>query len=184
MKKVIVTLVMLAAAVCSYAQTGLKGTWNQSQSLFGISASDIMTFQDDKEGKVIENMKMTINANMLGVRISGEGAGCLEGTFKYEGDKITVHWNADSFKFDMTKPITLTVKNEDSMSDEKKAELEKMKKEMAEDWEKEFATFKNDMIKKMADDDVYTDVKVNAKKLTYKYIEDGKTETDKYTRVK
>jgi len=184
MKKLILTLVMLAMAVCGYAQASLKGTWEQSQSMMGMSASETITYQDEKTGKVCDKAKMTINVGMMSARVKGEANCYLEGTFKYVGDKITIKWNPDSFKFDMTKPLTVTIKNEESLPKEKKAELEKKKKEMAKEFEEIITSLKEDMMKKLSEEEVLTDVKVSDKKLTYKYIEDGKTQTDKYTRVK
>lgn len=187
MKKFLISILFLALAISGYSQDGLKGTWVQKASMMGMSATDTLSFSDSKAGKVKENMVMTINMNMFGINITGEAKGNLEGSFIYEGDKITITWDPENCSFNTTKPVEVSLKKEKSgnLSPEDQEKLDKAKKDMAAEFEELLKSTEDEMKKSVAKGDIYTNVKLTAKTLSYKsQDENGKTGTEKYSRAK
>jgi len=174
MKKLFISSLLVLVSIISFAQDNLKGKWMESMSMLGLTVTETMNFYDNKSGKVVSDFVMDIKIGMLGVKVNGAAAGRLEGTFTYQGDKISIKWNPDSFKFDFTKPITAVYKGE--VIDDPKLT------DMAKD---SFSDIEKDMRKSIEEGDEYFGVQIKGDKLILKSIgEDGKTETEKLTRVK
>lgn len=173
MKKLILSLILLATAFACFAQDGLKGSWTAKHSMMGISVVETDTYLDNTSGTVISKATISIDMSiMIVAKIKGSAEGYMEGSFTYDGSKIVIKWNKDSLKFKWTKPLTATVKGEQN------DDLDKLFKETFGDFEKE-------MMESAEKEDVYTDVKISSKKLSFKTVnEEGKTESESYTRVK
>jgi len=171
MKRLILSIILVAIAVSCFAQTGLKGTWSQKHSMFGISGNETLTFSDNKAGTVENHCIITFNISQFGVKLSGEAVCNINGKYTYEGDKINIHWDVDNIQFEVTKPLKVTHKGE---------EVEDAKGELAEMFNEAI-----DELKNTPADEIYTDVRISDKKLTYKSLDEkGKKQSDTYNRVK
>lgn len=171
MKKFISCIVLVFVAFSVFAQDGLKGSWVLEESAMGMNAIDKMVFSDDRQGTVEESMRLIFDISMMGTKISGEADYYMNGTFKYDGTKLVIKWNKDSFRYDIAKPIVATRKGETITMDNK-------------DLQEEFDKLAEEMKKEGEKGSVYDSAQVSSKKLVLKSTgKDGKTETEKYTRI-
>ncbi|GEM_PF-5112161 len=174
MKRFFICTLLVVSSIISFAQDGLNGKWTSTMSAMGMTATDVMIFNGEQSGTVIEKGTLFIKMNMFGINTTGTSEAYAEGTFTFDGSKLVIKWNKDKASFKMVKPITVVYKGE--VVDDPK--MKKDFQDMFDDQEKEF-------LKSLEGDDIYTNVQIKGDKLSWKYIDDeGKTQTEKYTRVK
>jgi len=171
MKRILTTLAFIAISIVAFAQNDLKGTWKMTESMMGLTCVDVLEFNDNKSGVVSDNGKLDINMSMMGVNITGTIEARIKGDFTFDGEKIVIKWS-DDVETKVTKPLTATHKGE-----------------VVPDGAVSFKDFMDDFEKEMkamaGTEDVYFGVQIKGDKLTVKSKdENGKTVTEKYTRIK
>lgn len=119
-----------------------------------------------------DSVSIVINFSMLGSKCTGQVAITTEGQFTYDGSQIVIQWNPNSMKAETIQPIVATVGGKEDPS------IAKMFEDIIAETCKESET-------SIGKEEVYTNVKISAKKLSYQSPDkDGKMETTKFTRVK
>ena len=170
-KYLLIALSLLLVASVAFAQTSLEGSWNIKMSAMGLSGSNTMTFDGATSGNTTQNASVKMAMNFFGVKIDGEVNASVTGTFVLEGTTLTIKWDKSTLKTER-KPVVATT------GGERNAELEK---ETTDQLDEMF----NEIVKNLDDDEVYTNVRVQGNKLHLTSVgDDGKPETEKYTRVR
>jgi len=170
MKKALLIIILVFSAISVYAQDGLKGTWSQKHSFMGISGVEQCTYSDDKSGTITAKMDINVDFGMRGAKLTGVIDVTMSGKFNYNGSEITIKWDPDSFKAVETKPF------ESNMGSKVGEEFKNLILETIDEMKAEYK-------KQSGMEEKFFDVKISAKKLSYKSIVDGKTESESYTRV-
>jgi len=174
MKRLLIIVSLITVSIVSFAQDGLKGKWTLKHSFMGVTGTELMEFNDNNSGKVSTVMTIDFSMGMLGVKVIGAAKASASGTFTFDGKKIVIDWDENTAKLDVTKPVTAYYRGEVVESSELGNEFKQMFNEMTDD-----------MVKEMSEGDEFTDVQIKGDKLILKSKgEDGKLETEKYTRVK
>lgn len=177
LKRVFLAVLFTIISFCCFAQNSLKGTWTKKESAMGLTATEEMTFADAMSGKVVDKAVIVIDFGMFGIKVQGQYDGHIEGTFRYDGKTLTIDWDQSSFNMVNTKPMTVSSKKTDKGT---KASVEK---KIAELMEEAIEESKKEIASQVKD--VYTSVEIKSDKLILKQVnEKGKTETEKYTRLK
>ena len=174
MKKIILTAAfsVLFAAI-SFAQIPFTGSWFMKQTVMGTTITDYLSFDNDTQGKANNKFVIDFKMNILGIKAVGSAELSVDGTFTTDGNKLTINWDKDTFVITKT-PMVVTYHGEtmDDDDEEYNEMLDDIVKEVKEEIEKNAV-------------DEYYDVRVKGDKLTLTSLGDnGKPETDKFSRVK
>ena len=175
MKKLIaIAALSLLFLDLSFAQIPITGSWFKKMTVMGTTVSDTISFDNDSKGQATNKFFIDFKMNILGIKASGQAEMNFTGTFVAEGKNLTINWDTESVSLTRT-PMTVTYMGE-TMDDGDEKEFDEMMDELV-------GEIKTELEKNPVDE--YYNVSVKGDKLILmSKDENGKQETDKFSRVK
>ena len=173
MKKIIATAILsILFTAAASAQIPFTGSWIMKQTVMGTTITDCLSFDNDSQGKATNKIVIDLKMNIVGIKAVGKAELSVSGDFVTDGDKLTINWDKDSFTVTKT-PIEMNYHGEP-----------------IEDGKEEFDNMLEEIVTEITSDiekhavDEYYNVRVKGNKLSITSLDDnGKPETDKFTRL-
>lgn len=173
MKRIIALTFTCLVALSAWAQDGLRGKWNMSESKMGVSVSINMSFDGEASGKIYDDVVVLLDISAMGISLKGEANVKIIGSYTLDGGKMNIVWDLSSYKVSYVEPIEAFKKNGEPAPDIKKKAEEMMEKSLA------------DVKESLKDGAVYTDVRVDGSKLRMNAVsKKGKAIPQTYSRVR
>ena len=172
MKKISLIILAVLVSALSFAQSPLSGAWTMSVKIFGTRVTENLNFDCNGEGTVVSTLDLDMTLKLFGNYVQSGATYTMKGVYTYEGDKIVMKWDSDSYTAVHKEGGVYTV---DGQNDEN------LKKETIGDLDSLADSFRRDK----KGDEVFTKVKISGDKLRYSSVDsNGKDTSGTFSRVK